>query len=301
MSRLFGFVGVTTRQSAVVPLFESWCRALRLNWELRHWDIELDASRKVYDQFLSSVRSENYVGALVTTHKANLYSLSGLNFDLLEPSCVSLAEVGVVYRRGDAICGGVSDIESGGAVLERIVLSQHWKVGSRRAVVLGAGGAGLAAAWNLAVRGVGHATSVTLVEARRDRLLEVQDLLSRWPTMVPLTLEHTTADADKFLTSPEPAGLVINATGLGKDRPGSPIASAASLPDRCMVWDFNYRGTLEFLKMARKPAVARDIECFDGGDYFAAGWSVVMCRVAGIPWSREIFEVFRVIAEEGKL
>ena len=41
--------------------------------------------------------------------------------------------------------------------------------------------------------------------------------------------------------------LVINATGLGKDAPGSPISDAAQFPLNGIAWDFNYRGDLVFL------------------------------------------------------
>ena len=43
-----------------------------------------------------------------------------------------------------------------------------------------------------------------------------------------------------------PAGsLVINATGLGKDRPGSPLTDHCKFPENGLVWELNYRGTLE--------------------------------------------------------
>ena len=44
-----------------------------------------------------------------------------------------------------------------------------------------------------------------------------------------------------------PAGsIVINATGMGKDRPGSPITDAGLFPVRGIAWEFNYRGELDF-------------------------------------------------------
>ena len=43
--------------------------------------------------------------------------------------------------------------------------------------------------------------------------------------------------------------MVVNATGLGKDSPGSPISGAAIFPDGGIAWD-NYRGDLLFLEQA---------------------------------------------------
>ena len=44
--------------------------------------------------------------------------------------------------------------------------------------------------------------------------------------------------------------MVVNATGLGKDSPGSPISDAATFPNGGIAWDFNYRGELLFLEQA---------------------------------------------------
>ena len=48
-----------------------------------------------------------------------------------------------------------------------------------------------------------------------------------------------------------PAGsLVVNATGLGKDRPGSPLTGEVRSRWKGIAWEFNYRGELEFLHQA---------------------------------------------------
>ena len=44
--------------------------------------------------------------------------------------------------------------------------------------------------------------------------------------------------------------MVVNATGLGKDAPGSPITDAARFPENGSAWEFNYRGDLVFLDQA---------------------------------------------------
>ena len=54
-----------------------------------------------------------------------------------------------------------------------------------------------------------------------------------------------------------PSSPVVNATGLGKDAPGSPITDDAPFPAQAMARDFNYRGDLMFLRQARSQAEAR--------------------------------------------
>jgi shikimate 5-dehydrogenase len=57
---------------------------------------------------------------------------------------------------------------------------------------------------------------------------------------------------------------MVNATGLGKDGPGSPITDAAPFPEWGYAWDFNYRGDLVFLEQARRQQTARRLHVEDG-------------------------------------
>ena len=45
--------------------------------------------------------------------------------------------------------------------------------------------------------------------------------------------------------------LIVNATGMGKDLPGSPIPDSSNFPDHAIVWELNYRGSLEFYRHAQ--------------------------------------------------
>lgn len=293
----FVFVGVTTSQSAVVSLFDQWCRILGCSWSLRLWDIPIDAPKRSYAELVSTLRSRENVGALVTTHKARLFSSNCSDFDLVEPRSVALAEIGVVYKRSGLLCGGVSDIDSGAVVIKEILDDQRWRNSSRRAVILGGGGAGLAAAWNLAVRGVGGASSVVIVESNNERREDIHSLVKAWPLNVSLSVASPDNQfSDHIITDKESAALVINATGLGKDRSGSPIRSANVFPDNCIIWDFNYRGSLEFMALARTVSVEKDLRLYDGFSYFVSGWSTVMCKVARKPWSKQVFDQFLSIA-----
>jgi shikimate dehydrogenase len=72
--------------------------------------------------------------------------------------------------------------------------------------------------------------------------------------------------------------LVINATGLGKDRPGSPITDAARFPERGIAWELNYRGDLRFQRQAEAQARERGLRVEDGWRYFIHGWSEVVAE-----------------------
>ena len=55
---------------------------------------------------------------------------------------------------------------------------------------------------------------------------------------------------DAIMAALPPGSIVINATGMGKDRPGSPITDAGLFPRGGIAWEFNYRGELDFLHQA---------------------------------------------------
>ena len=77
----------------------------------------------------------------------------------------------------------------------------------------------------------------------------------------------------------KPGSLVINATGLGKDAPGSPLTDEAVFPESGLVWEFNYRGDLVFLHQARAQEQARHLQIEDGWIYFIHGWTRVIAEV----------------------
>ena len=86
-------------------------------------------------------------------------------------------------------------------------------------------------------------------------------------------------DNDAVLERLKPGSLVINATGLGKDAPGSPLTDAALFPQNAIVWDLNYRGALVFLDQARAQAATRRLQIEDGWTYFLHGWTQVIAEV----------------------
>jgi shikimate 5-dehydrogenase len=86
--------------------------------------------------------------------------------------------------------------------------------------------------------------------------------------------------------------MVINATGLGKDRPGSPLGDSARFPERGFVWELNYRGNLVFLDQAEAQRAAAGLRIVDGWNYFLHGWTQVIAEVfdCEIPPTGPLFE-----------
>ena len=87
-------------------------------------------------------------------------------------------------------------------------------------------------------------------------------------------------------------------TGMGKDRPGSPIGADAVLPRRGLIWELNYRGELDFLKQAEAQRNERELQLQDGWRYFLHGWTQVIEEVLHIQLSEAQFAGWAQIAAQ---
>tara|TARA_Y100000588_G_scaffold130168_1_gene142579 strand:- start:648 stop:959 length:312 start_codon:yes stop_codon:yes gene_type:complete len=81
------------------------------------------------------------------------------------------------------------------------------------------------------------------------------------------------------MTRLPPNSLIVNATGMGKDLPGSPVRKSIDFPEQVIVWELNYRGSLEFYQHTMEQKASRKLLVHDGWDYFLLGWSSVMEEV----------------------
>ncbi len=88
---------------------------------------------------------------------------------------------------------------------------------------------------------------------------------------------------DEMVGSLPEGSVVINATGMGKDTPGSPTHRPGHLSERGIIWELNYRGPRDFLRQARAGAAARNLRVVDGWDYFILGWTAVIEEVFNRP------------------
>jgi shikimate 5-dehydrogenase len=137
---------------------------------------------------------------------------------------------------------------------------------------MGSGGAAAAISLVLFERG---ARRLTLTDRNPERLAHARALHAAVPhaaTEVEYVLVDDGGTHDRLLARLRPGALVVNATGLGKDRPGTPLGAGAAWPEAAVAWELNYRGELEFLAQARAAGVRAE----DGWRYFIFGWTAVM-------------------------
>lgn len=117
-----------------------------------------------------------------------------------------------------------------------------------------AGGATTAITWDLmrAERGADRPGRIAVSDISQGRLDGLRRFHAGLGSGVPVdyVLAEGTGGNDALLDALPEGSLVVNATGLGKDRPGSPLGPDARFPRGGFVWELNCRGNLLFLDAA---------------------------------------------------
>ena len=302
------FIGVTTGKSSINRVFPRWAEALRLgDCELRGMDFPLHADPASYRAAVEFIKADPLArGALVTTHKMDLCAACRDQFDVLDPLSDSMGEVSSLYKRDGKLHGRAVDPWTVGYSLEAFLPPSHWSQTDAEALILGAGGSAIALTWHLcrAEHGSNRPRRIHVANRSLPRLEHLRDLHANWKSGIELVCHHVPqpelADA---VTGALPAGsLIVNATGLGKDAPGSPLTNAVRFPEKSIVWEFNYRGDLVFLDQARAQEKSRHLQVEDGWVYFLHGWTGVIADVFNveIPKSGPAFDELSRIAAESR-
>lgn len=292
MTDHMAFIGVTTGSSSIMRVFPRWAEILDLPTStLLGCDIPLDAPAERYRREVQAIRDDpHHRGALVTTHKMALYDAAADLFDELDEFALACGEISAISSRGDTLHGHAKDPLTAGLALADFLPEAHF--GSRReAIVLGAGGAGLALSWHLAQR-EDRPSRIVVTDTDPRRLEHLEQVHARRGT--PSALLRTVRADDRvtaeLLGSAAEGSLVVNASGLGKDRPGSPVPDGVRFPRGGHVWEFNYRGSLEFLHQAAAQRAERELHVEDGWRYFLHGWSQVIAEVFSISLTPALME-----------
>ena len=280
----FIFIGVATAGSSIMKIFPKWSDLLGLDCEIVGCDLPLRAPAERYRRVVGDIIADPTVkGALITAHKIDLlHACSGL-FDELDHYAKICDEVSCIVKRDGRVLGYAKDPLSSKSALAQLVPRGHWAAESRDVLCLGAGGAAIAISVCLALDEV-HPRRFLLTDIRPERLDSIRRIHERLET--PLRFEYhlsgSAADNDKLLHELPPGSLVINATGLGKDKPGSPLTPSARFPQDGVVWELNYRGERDFMRAAEAQAEARNLTVEDGWLYFLHGWTEVIAEVFDI-------------------
>ena len=279
------FIGVSTAQSSIMRVFPKWAEPLHLgDAVLKGIDFSPHADPAAYRAAVNFIKNDPYsLGALVTTHKIDLLTACRDMFDELGPHARRLGEISSISKRSGTLAGHAKDPLTSGLALEHFLPELYWQNSGAEILILGAGGSSLALTAYLARKDHGENRPKRIVVTNRSqhRLDEMKAFHRRIRITIPVEYHRTASpQAADALAAAMPAGSVlVNATGLGKDAPGSPLSSAVQFPEGAYVWDFNYRGDLLFLEQARRCRESRKLTIEDGWIYFIHGWTRVIAEV----------------------
>ena len=301
------FIGVTTEKSSIMKIFPEWAAALGLkDTVLTGIDVAIHAPAETYREVVRFIKDDPLsLGALVTTHKIDLYQAAKDLFDFSDTYASMFNEISSISKREGKLRGHAKDPISCGSALEDFVPKNYWKDHKEAGVlIMGAGGSAISmCSYFFRPEFEGNFPSrVVITNRSKPRLDEIErinrELLNKWGIPCEYYLAPSPEQNDDALHTMNDGSLVINATGLGKDRPGSPLTDNARFPRNGIVWEINYRGDLRFMHQALEQQEERKLHVEDGWRYFIYGWTQVIAEVFDLEIPAETLVRLDTIAEK---
>lgn len=280
------FVGVETGGSLVHDAMPLWQGLLPSRLHVRGVDLDLDTPDERYIELLRELRRDDRAtGAVVSAHKVRLFRAARAQFAHLDGVALACEEVNAVRCEASGLRGYARDPISVGRVVDSI-----WQPGDGDVVCLGAGGTARALAYHL----LSSRRGLRFVCADPD-----EAALRELARMGGRQIVGRVGDGpwDDVIAGARPRSLIVNATGMGKDRPGSPTSKRATFPRGAVVWELNYRGELGFLRHARAQADTAQLQVHDGWRLFCHGWAAALSAVLGMTDDPDLGDRFGEAAE----
>jgi shikimate 5-dehydrogenase len=298
----FYFIGVTTGRSSSRAMFPLWMEALgRPDVRLEGIDMEIHAAPERYRGVVAHIKREPMaLGALVTTHKIDLLEAARDLFDELGPFARLTNEVSSIARDGGNLVGRATDPVAGGLSLDAILGQNYFARTGGHVLLLGAGGSAVALSLHLIQkpRPADRPRRIVVVNRSAGRLERLRLMAAQFNSDIQFEYIQNIIPQrnDRIMATLPPGSLVINATGMGKDTPGSPLTGEAPFPQNGVAWELNYRGDLDFLQQARAQQAAQTLTVADGWDYFVHGWSQVISHVLHVQIDPPLFTYLSQLA-----
>jgi shikimate 5-dehydrogenase len=204
-------------------------------------------------------------------------------FEELDPYAKLCGEVSSISKRGDKLVGHAKDPITCGVSMDDLLGDGYFGRTGGHVLCFGAGGSGIAAALHLINKSDpgDRPKRFVVVNRSQGRLDHMQEMIEKLDTDIDFEyIQNSNPSINDGLMEDLPDhSLVINATGMGKDTPGSPVTDDGLFPQHGIAWDFNYRGELDFMHQALSQREQRNLIVEDGWLYFLHGWTQVISEV----------------------
>jgi len=291
----FYFIGVTTGKSSIMKVFPLWMKELgRPEIVMEGIDHPMHDRPENYRRSVAQIKYDPLsLGALVTTHKINLLEAARDMFDYLDPNAQICGEVSSISKLEGRLEGHAFDPITAGLSMDAIVEKDYFARTGGHVLCFGAGGSTVATALHLIRKQNAGDRPKRLVVINRSlpRLEGLRKMVETQATDIEFEYIHN-ADPkinDGIMARMPEGTIVINATGMGKDSPGSPITWDGLFPRHGIAWEFNYRGELDFMHQALAQRESRGVLVEDGWLYFVHGWTQVVAQVLHVKLTPELW------------
>lgn len=297
------FIGVTTGHSSIMKVFPEWSKHMGLGAVIKGIDIGIHENPEVYRKVVEFIKNDPLSkGALVTTHKLDLCNATKDMFDYLDPYAQMFNEMSSISKLDGQLRGHAKDPISSGYALSDFVPENWWSEKGGDFYAIGAGGSAISmGSYLMRPEFKGNYPKRIIISNRsKPRLDEIEKIFTK---LNPGGIEFQYhlcpefKDNDAVLKTIKPNSVIVNATGLGKDRPGSPLTDDCEFPENSLVWEINYRGDLTFMHQAEKQAEAKNLHVEDGWRYFIYGWTQVIAEVFHTPIEGKLLDELDDIAK----
>ncbi len=292
----FYFIGVTTTKSSIMKVFPLWMKLLgREEVVMEGVDCKIHDDPEVYRRSVAQIKYDPLsLGSLVTTHKIDLLTAARDMFEYLDPYAQITGEVSCISKLDGRLEGHAKDPLTSGASLDAIIDHGYFAKTDGQVLCFGAGGSGVATLLHLINKKnkADRPGKFTFVNRSQGRLDHAREMVSSLSTDIQIEYICNSDPLvnDRIMEKCPPCSIIINATGMGKDTPGSPITWQGNFPQGSIAWEFNYRGELDFLHQSLAQVESRNVKVEDGWLYFVHGWTQVVAQVLHFELTPELFE-----------
>lgn len=300
----FYFVGVTTAKSSIMRVFPRWMEAIdRPDVVIEGIDHPIHDTAEAYRRTVAQMKYDPLsLGGLVTTHKIDLLEAARDMFDELHSSARLTGEVSSISKRDGKLWGHAKDPLTGGLSLDAITGPGYFGRTGGHVLCFGAGGSGKAMSLHLINKQdrADRPRKMIVTNRSAGRLATLRAMVESLETDIEFEFVQNADPArnDAIMAGLPAGSVVINATGMGKDTPGSPVTDRGMFPQNGIAWEINYRGELDFWHQAMAQQEARNLTVEDGWLYFLHGWTQVIAEVLHIDMSEPVFNRLAEIAAE---
>ena len=298
----FYFIGVTTAKSSIMKVFPLWAAELgRPEIVMEGIDHKIHDQPEAYRGTVAQIKFDPLsLGALVTTHKMDLLEAARDMFEYLDPYAVISGEVSSISKLNGRLEGHAKDPLTAGLSMDAILGKNYFARTGGDVLIFGAGGSSVATLLHLINKKEAgdRPKRFIVVNRSQGRLDGMQKMVAGQQTDIAVTYicnQDPRINSEIMGALPD-GSIVINATGMGKDTPGSPITDEGLFPRFSIAWDYNYRGELDFMQQALRQRESRNVFVEDGWLYFVHGWTQVVAQVLHFELTPELFGRLEALA-----